>query len=406
LALFGVAAPAFAQNAPKPSRDEQTRFDQLRQGNQPVSAGDKELFDKVAKYYADRLLDPNIQKDGMAAAVRDVEKRLFPQNPYPRMNPEQRRFVDEFGKAMVAALEPLALNQSKPIVKINAARMLAEVGGAGCDTAAELSIKILEKENESDAVKLYALECLKNLFSIEPEKDIQEARTVFQKGNNLQQTPLEQRSIQALIAFVQRKSPLPDNAPEEEQNAVRFVRCEAIRALGKVRVQTVKNLGQVAGRPALTLLRTSRSDGMTPPTNTKERVEAIIGFCQLLADKDRDMQLDYSVYHLGQAICELAEYRNSHPQDMSIPWKVTGERIQEALDRWNSGADKLKLANANYVQGLVAMAKLHVLEPLAAGKEGNLPNVEALRTWLTGQIKLDPNASLFKSDPTAKLTLK
>src|SRR5262249_55500550 len=108
IAILGSAIPAFAQNAPKPSRDEQARFDQLRQGNQPISSGDKELFDKVAKYFADRLLDPNVQRESMSGAVRDVEKRLFPQNPYPRMTPEQRRFVEEFGRAMVAALEPMA----------------------------------------------------------------------------------------------------------------------------------------------------------------------------------------------------------------------------------------------------------------------------------------------------------
>ena len=80
--------------------------------------------------------------------------------------------------------------------------------------------------------------------------------------------------------------------------------------------------------------------------------------------------------------------------------------MQEALDKWEAGANNLKLANANYVQGLTAMAKLHVLGPLAAGNQGNAPNVEALRAWLTGQVKLDANSSLFKSDPTAKLNAK
>jgi hypothetical protein len=409
--ILGFAPPVFAQDKSsrdehKPNRDELVRFDQLRQGSQPISTSDKDIFDRVAKYYTGRLLDPNIQKDGMSQAVRDVEKRLLPQNPYLRMNPEQRKFVDEFGRAMVAALEPLVLNKSNPIVTINAARMLSEVCQSGYDGAAELCIKILEKENESDGVKLFALQGLKNLFAIEPDKDVQAARTVFQKNNSLQLTPLERRSIQALISFVQRKSPLPENAPEEELNAVRYVRCEAIRALGKVRVQSVKNLGQIEGRPALTLLRASRSDGMNPSTSTKERVEAIVGFCQLLADRDRDMQLDYAVYQIGQAICELGEYRNANNQDTSIPWKVAGERMQEALDRWEVGANDLKLANANFVQGLVAMAKLHVLGPLAAGNQGNAPNVQALRAWLTEQVKIDANASLFKSDPTARLSAK
>src|SRR4051812_18474583 len=103
-AILALTSPVFAQDKSsrdeqKPSREEMARFDQLRQGSQPVGASDKDLLDKVAKYYASRLLEPSVQKDGMSQAVRDVEKRLLPQNPYLRMNPEQRKFVDEFGRA-------------------------------------------------------------------------------------------------------------------------------------------------------------------------------------------------------------------------------------------------------------------------------------------------------------------
>ena len=35
---------------------------------------------------------------------------------------------------------------------------------------------------------------------------------------------------------------------------------EAVRALGQVRVQTVKNLGQVDSRPAFVLLKVARND--------------------------------------------------------------------------------------------------------------------------------------------------
>lgn len=398
---------AIAQERPK--SDEFSRFESLKSGSQPLDASAKELLDKVAKYYAGRLSDPALQKDGMSQHVQEFIRRLLvpPQNPYPRLNAEQKKFVDEFGKAMITQLEPLALNNSKPIVRVNAARMASEVARGGYDGAAELFLKLLDMQNGTDGERFWALRGLNNLFSIEPEKDILPGKTIFQKQNNLQVTPLERNAIRTLISFVQRKpANLPEDAPAEEVDAFRYVRCEAIRALGKVRVQTIKNLGQVEGRPALALLRASRSDGMSPPTSAKERVEAIVGFCQLLADKDRDMQLDYAVNHIGQAIAELAAYKNANPGDVSIPWKVAGERIQEALDKWDAGANALKLANASLVQGLNNMAKTHVLIPLAAGQEGNSPNIEPLRNWLSGQVKLEPNASLFKSDPESKLTAK
>jgi hypothetical protein len=297
----------------------------------------------------------------------------------------------------------MALNQSKPIVRVNAARMASQVGLSGYDGAAELFLKILEKPNESDAVKNYALEGLTNLFSIEPNKSGQPGRTIFQKTDNLQQTPLERRAIQALIAFIQRKSPLPDDAPDDQVNALRYVRCEAIRALGKTRVQTVRNLGQVEGRPALTLLKASRSDGMSPATNVKERLEAIVGYCQLLPDRDRDLQLDYAIYHLGNAVCELAEYKNSNPTDLSMPWRVAAVRIHDAIEQWRAESDKLKLTNAKLVKDFQDLANTHVLEPMAAGREGNAPNPEALRNWLRTTVK--PPASLFKTDPSTTLNV-
>jgi hypothetical protein len=405
ITLISVQHLAIGQE--KPKQDDFQRFDRLKQGNDPVTPAADELFDKMAKYYVGRLNDPAVQNNGMSQLILEFGRRALPlQTPYPRLNPEQKNFVDRFGKAMITNLEPLALSTSKPIVQINATRIAGEVGRCGYDGAAELFAKILDSKTASDAVKLYALRGIKDLFAIEPDKEFQPQRTVFQKGSNLQQTDLERNSIVALISFIQTKPNLPDTAPPDEVDAYRYVRCEAIRALGKVRVQTVKNLGQVQGRPALTLLRVSRSDGLTPPTNTKERVEAIVGFCNLQADKDRDMQLDYAVYNIGQAICELAEYKNANPDDMTIPWKVAGERIQEAMDRWVDGANNLKLANAPLAQNFAANAKLNVLAALAMGQAGNAPNPAALRTWLTGQINLDVNASLFKSDPATKLSVK
>jgi hypothetical protein len=378
----------------RPKSEDFSRFESLKSGAQPLDASGKELLDKVAKYYATRIADPALHKENMSQHQQELIRRLLapPQNPYHRLNLEQKAFVDEFGKAMIKHLEPLALNHGKPIVRVNATRMASEVARGGFDGAADLFIKILDAPKATDGEKFWA--------------QIQPAKTIFQKQNNLQVTPLERNAIRALLGFVQRKGEFPEGTPPEEVDAFRYARCEAIRALGKVRVQSLKNLGQIEGRPALVLLRASRSDGMNPPTSAKERVDAIVGFCQLLADKDRDMQLDYAVYHIGQAIAELGEYKNANPNDVSIPWRVSGERIQEALDKWEKGASDLRLANATLVQGLNNIAKTHVLAPLASGQEGNSPNVQALRQWLSEQIKLEPNASLFKSDPEAKLTVK
>lgn len=403
-ALLVMAGTTFAQDRPK--QDEFAKFEQYRTGSLEPDAASKELFDKVAKFYAGRLSDPEVQKNGMSALVLEFDRKLLvpPQFTYDRLTPPQRKFVDEFGKAMIAQLEPLILGNSKVIVRVNATRMAAEVARMGCDAAAEVFLKALEKPDDVDSVvvKLYALKGLNNLFAIEPEKNIQPAKTIFQKKNDLQQTPLERSSIQALIAFVMRNPNLPPDATSEEVEAARFVRAEAIRGLGKVRVQSLKNLGQVQGRPALTLLKAARSDGLTPATNVKERTEAIVGFCQLLPDRDRDLQVDYAVYHLGQALCELADYKNANPGDISIPWKVSAVRIREAVDRWRTESENLKLDNAKLIKEFLDIAGLNILDALESGKEGATPNVEAVKQFLAN-MKKPANGSLFKSDPATTL---
>ena len=79
--------------------------------------------------------------------------------------------------------------------------------------------------------------------------------------------------------------------------------------------------------------------------------------------------------------------------------------MNDALEQWKTGAQAMRLENANLVQEFQSLAQLHILQPLAAASAGNNPNVEALKTWL-GKISLTPNSSLFKSDPTAKLNVK
>src|SRR5262249_11139821 len=217
-ALF-VATGLSAYPPERPKSDEFNRFESYRSGNTPVGdAGSKTIFEKVARYFAGQLSDAGVQKDRMSQLVQDSNRRLLlpPTNPYPRLKDEQKKFVDEYGKALIEALEGPALNDSKPIVRMNAARMAAEVGRMGYDGAAELFLKILAKPKESDAVRLYALQGLHNLFAIAPDAAIAPQKTIFQKKNVAEPTELEGKCIQALIDFITQKRELgPEITPEE-----------------------------------------------------------------------------------------------------------------------------------------------------------------------------------------------
>ena len=243
--------------------DVRNALDDFKAGRKTPAEG-KEACDQFAKWYADKLMSQPVRdavdNKGESWLVNDLIRRLgIPAHnsataslDYSR-HPERKPFVDEFGKAMVAALTGPATQNGDPLIRINAARMNAEVCRAGYDGAADLCIKILAKPDESEAVKFYALQGLKNLFSIYPNPTLPSdpgipEKTVFQHDNTGNLSPLEVKSIEALIAYIFHQpaemktdagiadpadANLRQQAPSKPQNvdAIFYVRREAVRAL-------------------------------------------------------------------------------------------------------------------------------------------------------------------------------
>src|SRR5205823_7992360 len=107
-AVLGLCAALAARGQDRPKSDEFSKFENMKSGNAPVNdPAARDLLDKVAKYYAGRLTNPDVQRDGMSAHVQDFIRRLPPANrPYDKYNGGEKAFVDEFGKAMITQLEP------------------------------------------------------------------------------------------------------------------------------------------------------------------------------------------------------------------------------------------------------------------------------------------------------------
>jgi hypothetical protein len=410
VALTGWSGALAQEKLARLNQEENQKFESFRSGEAPViiennkndTERNRQVLDKAARYCVLRLNASTTKNEDFRQLHEDAARRMV----LPRrgeLNAQHKQFVAEFGKAMITHLEGLALNSAKPQVRMNAAWMAAEVGKMGYDGAAELYIKILEKEDMSDAIKLWALKGLYNLFAIQPDA-IAPDKTVFQNNNQGQLAQLEIRAIQALINYIELKVGWNQNTPPEEVDALRYVRREAVRALGQVRVQTVKNLGKVQSRPAFVLLKVARNDIPSlwprdprdqPPT---EQLDAIIGFCRLKPDINvRDFNLDYAAYHLGRAIYDMAQFRIDHLTDASISWKAAGGWLRDALDTLKTTCNNLKIQDAQLVTDLINRCDLQIIQPLENGVQGNPPNVQALGQWL--QANPPKSASLFKNDP-------
>jgi hypothetical protein len=419
--LAFASPPAYAQDAPK--QDERQKLDDFRLGKVQSSAETKEVCEKYARWYVARLNDPNTIKPGVEQGpswlVADLAKRLGPLPAYnaPRWTLEYSRtakdrgpFLDEFGKAMVTALEGPATQPDKPlIVRINAARMNAELCRAGCDGAAQLCVKILAKPDENDAVKLYALKGLYYLFAIVPDPQIPE-KTVFQKTNVAEPTAPERDSIKAITDFIFRAPPA--NLTPTDIDALFYVRREAVRALALCRVQLVKDTGKVVGKPSLALLKVARGDGLNPPSNAQngadprsvgERLAAVIGFCNLVQSREREMNLDYATYHIGRALQDLAPHYKVGDKETSTPWKVEALWLREAMTNWKIRATEMKLDDFKLVHELYDIIERDFIQPIEQNQPGALINPAALAQWLNSNMP--KSKSLFKNDDKATIDI-
>lgn len=436
-AVFAVATlgPAVAQDAPKP--DVRNMLDSFR-GGQKTAAEAKEACDQYADWYAKKLVSQPVRDaidgHGESWLVNDLIKRLALQphhSPFGSVDyskhPERVAFVDQFGKVLTTALEGPATQNGDLLVRINATRMIAEVCRSGYDGAAEACIRIITKPDENDAVRFYALQGLKNLFFIQPnpttpnDAGIPE-KTVFQKDNSGGLTPLERKAIQTLIDYIFRQptemktdvgggdpgdagTRQPARLKPQDLDAIFYVRREAVRGLALVRVQQVRDKGKVVSQPALALLKVTRGDGLNPTSVTPqgpdwravgERLEAIIGFCNLVPPKsDRDMNIDYAVYHIGRALQEVSPLYKFESRDTSTPWKIQALWLRDALTTWKTRAGEMRLENAKLIDDLFNIVSRDIIDPIDANR-GDLPNPANLDQWL----KANPpkSKSLFKND--------
>lgn len=406
LCIISLAPAQDAAKVERPTSAEFAEYDRMKSGSVPVEApGDKarsdanrKLFDKVARFLVAPLTDPKNASQGpdnlMWRVIKEAQDRL-PIPPLNARNVEKlREFADHIGPPFVRELEPIVLKNSKEIVRINAAHMLALVGATGYDKSAELMVKVIEAPEEIEAVKYWALTGLGNLLAY-VEDPLSLDKSPFKRQNRA----LEHKVIQTLISYIMKPREVPPEMPPDQVAAIPFVRAKAVEALGHARAHTVRFEGNVLARPGLALLKVACADGLRPPPSLDERVEALAGFCQLfpvVRSADRDLQIDYAVPHFGQALLDLATLRIKYPNDQTIPWKADAERLTLLLETWKNNVEGMKFPDAALARELYDRAASDVLNPI---KQGTSPNAPAFQQWLQS---LKPKAvSLYTTDPAA-----
>jgi hypothetical protein len=321
---------------------EKSNLIRLSTGSKALTQADRSLLEKAAKWYAYRMTWKKYQErepvDGVTLttgrSVYDILKaELYPllvvpdpTKPNFQPNDNQIAFMSKFTEALLPPLKRV-LKNARPIARVNAAIVLAKLSESGQESLAPVFLEILNDSEQLEAVKLWALVGLKNTFKGDPFSQI--GRDAFVDKS------LEAQCVKALEDFViNRKPAFGSDATSGEIDAYRYLRREAIRALGQTRFPALAQRKELVAKPALDLLRIIRKDNIRPEPSPSEQIEAAIGLCNLQMRQYLGYQLEYAVYELGQFLVEygdLYEAQRNSPTGLVDPWKSNSIRLDQAL---------------------------------------------------------------------------
>lgn len=323
--LAGCCATASAQGKLTLSPDESNRFLAIKAGERRVreDRGEEEknraAIRRKAQVEVNLMIDAAETAQGssdakmISAMVRRLSEVIVDPVKVSRekLTEGQRDMIEVFGKEMVEQLKAHIGTADKPsgddiLIKINAARQLSILGKSGYGGACLYAADVISDPKQHDAVKIYALQAIRNFFSV-PNLDGKEGYSNLGGGK----AEDELAPITALINFIKRKPAFEQGAPEEEVDAFRYLRREAVAALAATRRAVVrdKESGKLAEVPAIWLLRIANADTTLPVTpNLAERSEALAGYLNLLGEKDQNM--DYAAWYVATAVRDLTiEYK-------------------------------------------------------------------------------------------------
>jgi len=346
------------------TREAREFYPALQRGQQQVTKEAEPYIDLAAKWFTYRVTWPENQKTPgkMDDLVKTLRKELQSSAGF---RPANQQFIQLFNKQLLIRLKEV-LQDDKPIVRLNGARMLASVAENGYEEAADALVEIVLDDKQNDGTKFWALRGIGDLLRL---------------GSQTPPVPFkdkerEARCILALSKFLARTG---SYGTREEYEGFRVVRREAVRALAATRSPAVEVKGKMEGRPAQ-LLASVVAGSTNPEPRLDEKVEAAIGVLRLKSVLTKGYHPDYTAYFVGQFVYEFAQRyvtKKEGDRDFKEPWKVYTARLNDALDAFKADAREDKSAE-KYIGDLIAKCA-----PVLKGIEsGAKVDADILNTWL------------------------
>jgi hypothetical protein len=316
----------------------------------------KKQFLVFAKYYGDLISNPTFYKGSTdpklgapptyppvmdrsaqnpISILSDMDRYILKPNLITRVDDEKSDYIREMGIAFDTVLKPLIESHSERIVRINAARLLAEVCKSGAAAHWPTVTSLISNPNTAAEIKLYALQAAGNLLSAYNIKEYRH-RT---PSNGPKEVGALAQAIMTCI--VNPSHLLPGFKPEdvEQRAVVQYVRKQAVKALGQVRFVAIPGPdGKQKIYPAYTLVQICVSDPKIFPEPTPaECGDAVIGLCNMSISMYNSPEKGFNTAGVVEAMATgLITFATPRTDalDRSVAWRNYSFRLGEALKGW------------------------------------------------------------------------
>ena len=422
----------------------------------------RESFAAFAKYYADVVAHPTVYKaaqDPKVAAgakvptidyeangiLKELERFILVPNPFlrtssddptPKVNADSADYIREFGAAFDAALKPLIETHPERIVKVNAARVLADICRSGSTAHYATLTALLTNPETPTEIKYYALQAAANLLAAWDPTDYKSRRHTIQFLNDRKKGAGD-KELAALVAAIEKCVTDPnalmpglpekkiENASSDQLGVIAFVRRQAVRALEEVRFVSISD-GPTTVYPSYTLVRVCMSDpALVPAPTPGECAEAAIGLCHMapnaFGNPIKGYNGDVAAEAVVTAVATFAAPRAAKTEDRSLPWRGYSARLADALKTWPPLFDPLFEATnptkfnpkdaPEIVRQVTERIQTLVLTPIdkvdSTGKPDPLVKVDIqrLKDYLQElQRRPKRNTLLFEGNPATTIT--
>ncbi|MGL6077076.1 MAG: hypothetical protein ACRC8S_23205 [Fimbriiglobus sp.] len=461
----------FRLDAAQPTGDSLTRMLDLMNGKLlvkgPEEKRNKEVIGAFAKFIVYRVthdsyhnlpdsgeLKPRTAEQDLETIVSDLNSRLLiptPEGNLSRLAPDQAQYIYEFGNAVDAALGDVFKKNPPSIIRVNAARLLSIASKSGAPVHGKMIVAMLSNTYFKDGagkplptppeVLYFALKAAENILAA---YDPTVLTGTFVTRHSLVDTdlvalikvleemivkgpPVADRAATSALDLTGRPIDLAPEAPpmptepgkeaakpatpkltSEQINVVRYFRKAAVRALAKVRFDTLSTTTGAEVRPALTLAKVAVNDpSLSLPATTAEIAEATLGLVGM--SPSQNLNLDVWTYAIAVGMNNFVRPRLPDDKDTSLPWRITSGRMMASFNALKKAipiSPRLRLNGKPITElaDIVISDMLSIMEKdpsIGAGRPSN----ERLLQWLAANAPKEAAKSLYSDKPQYKFTV-